>query len=193
MSIGYGTRHPALVELLDRLTPVEAYDVRWLGGTLPLRLSAYVVDEVEVPDDLVISVRCVVEAAGQIVVCRNTDETHALPGGRREPGESFEETVVREVYEETGWHLLAETLRPLGFIHLGLLAQPPPGYRYPHPDTVQLVYGGRADRADFTRENAWSDTAGWELESFLVGKDAVVDLGLTRISMPFLRAYLQHQ
>lgn len=177
--------------MLDGLVPADAYDEvwRWPGGTMPLRVSAYLGTDLVVPDELVTSVRCVVEVAGQIVVCRTPSDLHALPGGRREPGETYAETAAREVREETGWQLDERTLRPLGLIHLRHLAEPPPGYAYPYPDFVQLVFAGLA--SDRVSRAEWVDTEGWEQESFLVAKaDVLENLTLTRSSVPFVRATL---
>ena len=69
-----------------------------------------------------------------------------MTGGRREPGETLEETLRREVLEETGWTLRAPT--PLGFLHFRHLSPRPPGHPYPHPDFVQVVYRARAGSYD---------------------------------------------
>ena len=54
-----------------------------------------------------------------------------MPGGQREPGETLEEALRREVREESGW--LIDSVSILGFIHLEHLGPKPSGYRYPSP------------------------------------------------------------
>jgi 8-oxo-dGTP diphosphatase len=41
-------------------------------------------------------------ASGKVVLVRNVRRAWEFPGGRREDGESYQETAVREVFEETG-------------------------------------------------------------------------------------------
>ena len=41
-------------------------------------------------------------------------DTYFVPGGKREPGESDEQALMREVREELSVDLRSETLRPLG-------------------------------------------------------------------------------
>ncbi len=58
----------------------------------------------------------------------------ALPGGRAEPGEALEQTVIREVKEETG--LTVEIVRKIGEYHeQGVQA----GYEYDYYPTCFLV------------------------------------------------------
>jgi 8-oxo-dGTP pyrophosphatase MutT (NUDIX family) len=92
----------------------------------PVRARTYVTD-IAWPETLVSSVRAVVFRGWAVVVVRHWDgHRHVIPGGRREAGETIEQTVRREVLEESGWHV--RTLKPLGFEHIQHLAKPPPGF-----------------------------------------------------------------
>jgi ADP-ribose pyrophosphatase YjhB (NUDIX family) len=72
---------------------------------------------------------------------------HVLVGGRAEGAETPEETLRREVAEETGW--LAEPVAVVGFRHF---RQPEPPHPQladrPYPDFVQPIYAARAARFD---------------------------------------------
>lgn len=104
----------------------------------PLRLSWYLTTAAP-PLALVTSVRAIVLRNDAILVVREPDGRPVIiPGGQREPGESPEATVRREVLEETGWAL--GPLAPLGCIHLRNLGPERPGNRYPYPDAFQLVW-----------------------------------------------------
>jgi 8-oxo-dGTP pyrophosphatase MutT (NUDIX family) len=61
-----------------------------------------------------------------------------IPGGHVEIGECPEETVRREVAEETGARL--GQLHVLGYQRLRLLAPKPVEYKYPYPDSYQVFY-----------------------------------------------------
>lgn len=125
--------------LLARHRPLAIEDVVWGPATspLPLRLSWYCTDEPP-PLALVTSVRAIVLRDDAVLVLRDPDGSpHLVPGGRREVGETPEETLRREVLEETGWHLGA--IHPLGFIHLHNRGPKPPGYPFPYPDGAQIV------------------------------------------------------
>lgn len=71
-----------------------------------------------------------------------------IPGGHVESGEHPDETVLREVYEETGATL--EALHLLGYQRLRLLGPKPVSYRYPYPESYQAFYWARvASLGDF--------------------------------------------
>ena len=96
-------------------TPFHETESRWADGTLPLRARYYHSKEFP-PDRYVTSVRCLVLQDESVLVLHNREGYHLLPGGRCEAGETFEQTLQREVAEETGWTIRAVTR--LGFIHL---------------------------------------------------------------------------
>jgi 8-oxo-dGTP diphosphatase len=64
-----------------------------------------------------------------------------IPGGHVEPGEHPEETVRREVLEETG--AMLGDLHLLGYQRLRLLGPAPADYGYPYPDCYQVFYWAR--------------------------------------------------
>jgi 8-oxo-dGTP pyrophosphatase MutT (NUDIX family) len=187
---GSGGHHPELLAVLARHRPAATHREVWGDGTLPLEFSAYLT-RARVPNELVTSVRCIVTAPGGIVVCENRNEQHVWPGGRREPGESMTEAVVREVAEETAWQLDPQTLTHLGFLHLAHLGPRPAGYAYPYPDGVQLIFGGTASTRSVDHDAAWTDTEGWELASRVVAVGDLDESVLSSVQIPFLRAHLE--
>ena len=124
---------------ISRRTHVAETETVW--GTqehpTPLRARAYLGEEMP-PLSSVTSVRGVVLRGGEVLVMRNADETHVLPGGRREAGETLVETLMREVLEEAGWEVAVGPV--LGFIHFRHLGPRPPGFAHPYPEFAQVVY-----------------------------------------------------
>ncbi len=129
-----------LASFLARHIPQVEEFAEW-GGQLSLRITSYLSDELP-PLEYVASVRSLVFRAEAILVLRNADSTHIVPGGRCEEGETYEQTLRREILEESGW-IIADA-RLLGFMHLSHLKPKPDGYRYPYPDFFQLVFVANA-------------------------------------------------
>jgi 8-oxo-dGTP pyrophosphatase MutT (NUDIX family) len=96
---------------------------------------------IEPPPELVVSVRAIARRGDRLFVFESEGGTHVLPGGRREPGESPDAALVREIREETGC-AIAGTRRRLGLLHLHNLSpqRHDPRYKYPYPDTLQWVF-----------------------------------------------------
>ena len=164
--------------------PLSEESASWLDGQIQLRIRGYLTGWMP-PLDAITSARCLVFRNDAVLVQRDQHSTHILPGGRREPGESPLETVRREVLEETGWRLADPVL--LGFGHFRHLTPKPPGYAYPYPDFVQVVYV--ADAVDFVPGARLDD--GYEVESVFRSIPDVQRLPLPPNQRLFLEAALQ--
>ncbi len=93
----------------------------------------------EPPLQYVTSVRAIVFQANSVHGVRDAaSHFHIMPGGRREGIETLEETLRRELLEETGWTVAG--IYSLGFAHFHHLAPKPAEYTYPYPDFLQLLY-----------------------------------------------------
>jgi 8-oxo-dGTP pyrophosphatase MutT (NUDIX family) len=117
--------------------------VTW-GDILPLHVTYYL-GVASPPLQYVSSVRAVVFRQDSVIVVRDAEgHFYIVPGGRREEEETPEETLHREVLEETGWTLSHAS--PLGFVHFHHLAPRPAGYAYPYPDFLWMIYAAEADK-----------------------------------------------
>ena len=175
--------HPALESVLAVLQPVSVERAEWTVG--PLEFALYL-DTPELPDELVTSVRCIVQVGtAQLLLCEDAHPSvNIWPGGRRDRGESWTETAVREVAEETGWQLDPATLVMLGFLHFRHLTPVPVDHPYPHPDFLQVVLHGRA-----TGDAAgWVDSEGYVLRTTAVDVGAVESLPVTDAERHAVRA-----
>ncbi|MFO7170971.1 MAG: NUDIX domain-containing protein [Chloroflexota bacterium] len=155
-------------------------------GALRFQVTSYLCAELP-PNELITSARAIVTDAQRILVVRDPQGRHILPGGRREPGETPEETVHREVLEETGWTI--EHLRLLGVKHFHHLTPKPAGYSYPYPDFLHLIYHAVPGRY---LEHA-RHTDGYELEAGFVPLTALDRQALSASERIFLTAALQTQ
>jgi ADP-ribose pyrophosphatase YjhB (NUDIX family) len=156
---GWGARHPDVAALLARSTPEASIDNEWPSSG-PIRISAHVGVH-ELPAECLTSVRVILLVDDDVVVVTNPGGVHPWPGGRLEPGETWLDAAVREVHEETGWHLEPDGVRVLGFLHIEHLEPRPDDHPFPHPDFLQYVVTGRATTRDGD-EATWVDSADYE-------------------------------
>jgi 8-oxo-dGTP pyrophosphatase MutT (NUDIX family) len=110
------------------------------GRKLRLRQRTFLSGE-HPPEPMASSVRTVVFRRSSVVMVtdRLNAGGHVTPGGRREEGETIEETVRREVLEECGWTV--GPLTPFGFHHFHHLDEaPPPDFPFPWCDFTQPLF-----------------------------------------------------
>jgi 8-oxo-dGTP diphosphatase len=141
-----------LAAFLAALTLAVSEEWHWPTIGQDFHVSGYFTTA-DPPLELVVSVRAIARRGEGVFVFESDGETHAIPGGRREPGESPGAALVREIREETGCAILG-TPRRLGLLHLHNLSprRHDPKYTYPYPDTLQWVFV-----ADVTGETTSSD------------------------------------
>lgn len=172
---------PRLAAVLAGRMPVVEETADWPGG-MRLRFAAYA-GEADLPDDLVVSVRCLVTVAGRVLVCEDAaPSVHVLPGGRREPGETWQQTAQREVMEETGCDVEPASLELLGFIHVRHVTPVPAGHPFPHPDFLQVVMRGEGTGPP----PGWVDSQGWVQRSWLASFEQARSLPLSPSGLAFL-------
>lgn len=141
------------------------------------------------PVDFVTSVRAIVlrgqeESQREVLVVQDPDGYHILPGGRREVGETFVDTAVRELLEETGWQVTVERL--LGFNHFHRLTPALPEFRHQDPHFTQLVYVAEAK----SYVPAKQEQEGYEIGAEFVGIDQLETYKIAKGERLFLQAAL---
>ncbi len=98
------------------------------------------------PLELVTTALAIVFSGDHLLMTNLRHRGWDIPGGHIEPGETPEEAVRREVYEETRAKLGETNL--LGYQRLRLLGPKPTAYRYPYPECYQAFYWGRIESLD---------------------------------------------
>lgn len=63
-----------------------------------------------------VAVRAVVSVNGKLLLIQSKRGEIKLPDGGQEPGENDIDTLIRETLEETGYHVIAESIREYGEI-----------------------------------------------------------------------------
>jgi len=159
--------------------------VSW--GDMPLKF-AYYLSSLQPPVRYVSSVRAIVFRDDTVlVVTDKRNQFYILPGGRKEKNETPEETLRREVLEETGW--TPKELSLLGFIHFHHLEQKPADYEYPYPDFIWPVYISEADI--YTQEAVEDDD--YVLDSRFYPISDALELGINEGEKGLLRAAIKNR
>ena len=169
-----------LDQFLSRHKRVSQNTAKW-GNDIELEVSDYLCSEAP-PPDLVSSVRAIVFKEDRVLVMRNLDGTHIVPGGRVEEGESFEETLRRELIEEAGMEVRVGG--QIGLVHLRHTTPRPENYPFPYPDFLWPVYVASVVGL---RPDAKVDDD-YEIGSQLLPLQEVRSLGLEDYEKAFLEA-----
>ena len=114
------------------------YNIPWLP--LPNEI-ALILDDQLPPLPAITSALALAFDGERILMTNLRQRGWDIPGGHLDPGETPEMAMRREVMEEAGAVLTEVQL--LGYQRIRLLGQVPAGYRYPHPDSYQILYLAR--------------------------------------------------
>lgn len=117
------------------------YNIPWLP--LPNEI-ALILDDQLPPLPTITSALALAFDGERILMTKLSQRGWDIPGGHMEPGEMPETAMRREVMEEAG--ALLTDVQLLGYQRIRLLGQVPAGYRYPHPDSYQILYLARVDK-----------------------------------------------
>jgi 8-oxo-dGTP pyrophosphatase MutT (NUDIX family) len=134
---------PSAAAFVAAHKPQVREDISW--GSLRLHVASYLTARLP-PLELITSARAVLLRAHQVMVVQDPENVHILPGGRREPGESLERALRRELLEETGWAIGDPHL--LGVKRFRYCDAKPADFAYPdhlYPEFFQAVHVARAE------------------------------------------------
>jgi ADP-ribose pyrophosphatase YjhB (NUDIX family) len=135
-----------------------------------MAITAYKFKGTMPPDELVTSIRGLTLKNQQVLLLENRSGSHILPGGRRNDGENYEETLMREIREETGYEISNRGL--IAILHLH--TDDPSALTKKLPDFFQLVYLCEALEKDPSHHGDLDD--GFEESCELVAIKDVVDV-----------------
>lgn len=93
------------------------------------------------PAELITAALALIFDGDRFLMTRLNTRGWDIPGGHIEPGESPEETVRREIYEETA--VRVGPLHLLAYEQFIIHSPRPPDYKYPYPTSYQVFFWGK--------------------------------------------------
>ncbi len=125
-------------------------DIFWLPKGMSADVETYLSDEFPSMEFSVSSYAIVFKNKNilQTDLCEGERTARGLdiPGGHIDVGETAEESVIRETYEETG--VLVKNPKLVAYKKITILTQKPENYRYPYPTSYMLYFLCEIERED---------------------------------------------
>jgi len=174
-----------LVSFLAQCTLQVQEAVTW-SDQIQLQVHSYISSSLP-PANYVTSIRSLVLREQTVLVVQDPERFHILPGGRIESGESFTQTLERELLEETGWTV--NRIQYLGFQHFNHLTPKPEGYRYPYPDFLQVIFCADA----LTQLPEAKEVNGYELDTAFYPISDLSTLSLPKSERFYLNTALERR
>ncbi len=164
----------ALETFLLRYPSFGGWREEWDG--VPLEFRTCLSDELP-PRAFVGSVRAIVLRGNEVLLVHSSVPILSV-GGRCKPEETIEQTLLREVAEETGWKV--SPVGVIGFIHCRHLDEQRPSWGRPAPDFIDPLFAVAAETFDETLMDSTMPKCEF------VSVDAVQSLGVEEINRTFL-------
>ncbi len=173
------TSNEELQAFLSRHPSFGGLREEWEG--VPLEFRFCLSDDLP-PRAFVGSVRALVLRDNHVLLVHSSVPILSV-GGRCGPGETVEETLLREVGEETGWRV--SPLSVIGFIHARHLDGQRPAWGRPAPDFIDPLFAVEAQEFDASLLESQNPHCEF------VPIETVEQLGVDEINRTFLSEALQ--
>lgn len=158
-------------------------DIFWLPKDLNATVETYLTDELP-PLELCPSAYAFVFKDGALLQTdlragERPTRTLDIPGGHIDTGESPEQSVTRETFEETGVHI--KNVRLVAVKKITIAGVKPEGYRYPHPISYMLYYLGQVSEEtafegnEDTHGRAWLQPSEYTKSLFCQTEKILID------------------
>lgn len=125
---------------LEEKYPHLFCEVLWEWG--PIRAEFIQLNSAP-PLDLIANVNLVPRVGDKWVLLQHTNDAWDFPGGTLEPGETYMDTLQRELLEEAGANL--RSFQILGAWHCTSMAAQPYREHMPYPESYRLVGYGQVE------------------------------------------------